>query len=488
MSVPPSPPRSVDRYLLADLVAAGQGSTLWRATDPALDRPVGIRLIPLRDPRSADLKRAACAAATVADNRIVQVLDVLETGDDLAVVTEWIPGRPWLDTLPDQPDPMDVARTTLEVARALQAAHAAGVAHGRLRPSCVLISDSGDVRLRGLGVDAVLWGVSPVADPLRADLHGVGALLYAGLTRRWPGDPIDVLPPAPVLGHRVLPPSRVTADLPEMLDEVTVRSLLPDQSWHGKTPYADMPSLSAGLARAAERVHRPAVTRNPATAVRRSAGVLVGIVVAVGMGLLGWSMATANGASAPPDAARKVDPVSVFGEDPRPSATASTAPPAGGGETSLAVLTATSYDPYGNRATRPRLARDAIDSTAGVPAAAQTAWRTAIYPQPALSGKRGVGLLLDLGSPRPVSSIVVGLVGNGSTVQVLTAEDDRIVASPRALPAGLTLFARARGAGTQVTLRSSTPVTARYVLLWFKRLPPTTNGFQGGVRTVALSG
>ena len=89
--------------------------------------------------------------------------------------------------------------------------------HAHVRPSAVMITDTGEVRVRGLGVDRALYGVEPELDPELADVHGAGAILYAGLTGRWPGrrrcGP-DARRALARRGGRIPWPSRVVADVP----------------------------------------------------------------------------------------------------------------------------------------------------------------------------------------------------------------------------------------------------------------------------------
>ena len=92
--------------------------------------------------------------------------------------------------------PAEAARIAYEMSGAIESAHAKGIAHGRLRPSNILVGDDGEVRITGLGIDAVLAGIDPVAgdDPVAADVHGVGSILYACLTARWPDGDVDGIP------------------------------------------------------------------------------------------------------------------------------------------------------------------------------------------------------------------------------------------------------------------------------------------------------
>ena len=92
----------VGRYVLEDLVVRNAESQFWRASDPALQRPVGVRLIPLDDSRAPAIAAAAKAAAGVHDRRVVQVLDVVETRRHLAIISEWVPGRSWSEVLREE--------------------------------------------------------------------------------------------------------------------------------------------------------------------------------------------------------------------------------------------------------------------------------------------------------------------------------------------------------------------------------------------------
>ena len=57
-----------------------------------------------------------------------------------------------------------------EAARAVTAAHAAGLAHLRLTPECLHWTRGSGVKITGLGIDAVLTGPLPTGpDPTRLD-------------------------------------------------------------------------------------------------------------------------------------------------------------------------------------------------------------------------------------------------------------------------------------------------------------------------------
>ena len=125
--------------------------------------------------------------------------------------------------------PAEAARIAYEISGAIESAHAKGIAHGRLRPSNILVGHDGEVRITGLGIDAVLSGIDPVAhdDPVAADVNGIGSILYACLTARWPDGEVEGIPGAPQVGGHTPAPSRILADVPESLDDLCARTVIP---------------------------------------------------------------------------------------------------------------------------------------------------------------------------------------------------------------------------------------------------------------------
>ena len=76
--------------------------------DPALERPVSLRLIPAQDELAAAAEVAARQAATVDDRRVIAVLDILtaeavvgaevpSAATYLVIVSEWVDGRTLTD-------------------------------------------------------------------------------------------------------------------------------------------------------------------------------------------------------------------------------------------------------------------------------------------------------------------------------------------------------------------------------------------------------
>ena len=445
-----------ERYELIDLVAQVAGSTLWRAYDNRLRRTVGLRIVDGNDARTATLAHDAVAAAHITDRRFANVLDVMgpEPDDELVIITEWIAGLSLPEVLQEPMTAHAATVTVGQAARAIASAHAQGVTHGRLRPATIMVQPDGSVRVRGHGVDASLYGREPDLEPVAADIHGIGSLLYACLSARWPF-PTDVgLQWAPGAQQGTPAPVRkLVAEVPPDLADIV------DKCWRGQ--YQTAADVASDLRIQAAQSWAP--PRGELIAKRRRrilvggfAGALTGTAVVMGL---------ADAASRPGD------PVTA---QTRAQGVADLVPGVAPDERRLPIVSAKDYDPYGVDGESPTQVRFALD---GKPL---TAWTTMTYYDPALGGKPGVGLRVDLGAPRSVTSVDLKLVGANSNLTVLIA--DRKHADPQRYRT----FAAVTGAGRHILLRSARPMTGRYVVVWFTRLPWIDGGYRGGVRSIVI--
>src|SRR5215467_452356 len=212
------------RYRLEDRIAAGSGWDAWKAIDETLARAVTVFTFAQGFPRVGDVVMAARTASRLTDPRLAQVFDVEDAWDRAYIVMEWAAGETLGDMLSSGPlDPSQAGRMIADVAGALSSAHAAGVAHMCLSPGSVRWSQTGEVKVVGLGIDAALSGVE-ADDPVLADTVGLGRLLYAALTAHWPGPDYPQLPPAPMTGGEPCSPRQVVAGVPMALSDLASRA------------------------------------------------------------------------------------------------------------------------------------------------------------------------------------------------------------------------------------------------------------------------
>ena len=176
------------RYRLDRRVGAGSAPEVWRATDEMLARRVMVALVPPE--HAGDLRyrhrfqQRARAAAALTHPGIVAVCDHGEVADIDGrpvpyLVMEPAEGETLADRLAAGPLPLEEAvRIGARVAEALAAAHAAGVAHGDLRPANVICGPDG-AKVLGFGLPRGPGGDE--AAPA-ADVHAFGVLLTELLT------------------------------------------------------------------------------------------------------------------------------------------------------------------------------------------------------------------------------------------------------------------------------------------------------------------
>ncbi len=205
--------------------------------------------------------------------------------------------------------------------------------------------------------------------------------------------------------------------------------------------------------------------------VRRAALALVVLAVIAGVAYL-----LAAGGTAPSPARSRHHPQASSAHHstaPRNSPTTAPSP----APTPLPVASAVAFGPAGpSQGDNPSLAPLAIDGSDS------TAWQTDWYAAATLNGQQGTGLLLDMGTSVTLSSIQV-LLGPapGGTVQLRAGNTPALASMP--------VVAQASNPGGTLTLQPGTPVTARYVLLWFTALPPDNAGtYQAYVYNVSVSG
>lgn len=506
------------RYQLLDLVTQDIGTDdafnvyLWHAYDETLDRPVAIRVLSADDPRASAVVGAAQAAALVDDRRLLRVLDVLNlpatSGDParVAVVSEWASGRNLERLIQDRSGrplaPAEALTLSAEIARALAAGSTMNVFHGRLRPSSVFITDAGEVRIRGLAVDAALFGALPETDRSPAgraqgDVDALGSIVYLLSTGYWPGPQPIAAPEAPQAGGVVLPPSQVRAAVPRSIDDVVARSVSSAARPRGVARVVDASAFATMIGAALDHVAPLTVSREASSTpgrrrvrrVMRFFGRLIAVAVAIalvaaiawaGVQLLTGPTTTRSTGQRPIDTSLLTTPATPVEEVP-----------VAGVETNFPITGYRSYDPLGddNGNGRPdkRKGRESEELAVTVnDADPNTAWLTSVYSTPDLDGKGGVGLIIDLGETRDVQEVALGLVGDGTNLQVKvsdTIETD---------PALWTPLSQAIGAKAKIQMRTPRPVAGRYVLVWITRVPPAENGYagqyQGGIKTVAVSG
>jgi eukaryotic-like serine/threonine-protein kinase len=172
--------RSFGRYVvLSELGAGGMGRVL-SAYDAELDRRVALKLLhggpaaegskieeyTVRldgDGQERNLERErilveARAMAKISHPNLIAVFEVGEAEDQVFLAMEHVTGVTLSEWLAEPRSLGQILRVFTEIGRGLAAAHAAGLVHGDVKPSNVLVEPSGRARV-------IDFGLARAADP-----------------------------------------------------------------------------------------------------------------------------------------------------------------------------------------------------------------------------------------------------------------------------------------------------------------------------------
>ena len=142
----------------------------------------------------------------------------------------------------------------------------------------------------------------------------------------------------------------------------------------------------------------------------------------------------------------------------------------------IAILSATGFDPQGDRNEKNTQAPRVYD---GNPA---TAWSSEGYNSAAFGGlpKKGVGVLLDLGQPTSVHQVTIDLGTGPVDLTVYAAASNSLD--------GATVIGSATAATGQIQVKAvDTMPRAQYVIVWFTKLAPDAPWFRASISEIALS-
>ncbi|MCW2815457.1 MAG: Serine/threonine protein kinase [Nocardioides sp.] len=146
------------RFDVERAVGRGGMGTVWLCRDTRLGRQVAVKQVGrLPGESSTHLARAlreARSSAMLNHPHVVAVYDAVEEGDHAWLVMEYVPSRTLAEMVAAEGPlpPEQVAWFGAQAADGLAAAHAAGIVHRDVKPSNVLVTDEGLVKITDFGI------------------------------------------------------------------------------------------------------------------------------------------------------------------------------------------------------------------------------------------------------------------------------------------------------------------------------------------------
>jgi tetratricopeptide (TPR) repeat protein len=327
---------TVGPYRILGKLGSGGMGDVYLAEDPRLERRVALKTLTearLGSPDARErLLREARAVAQLNHPGIAAIYDVVEAGERLHIVMEYVEGEALSSRLrTGRFEPPEVTSIGIELCDAVAAAHARGVVHRDLKPANVVLTPEGHVKVLDFGLattPARLEEAVAPDDPTpshpprilgtpaymapevlrgpqvdhRSDIYSIGVMLFELLTGQRPFKGGDVME----LGMAILtgaapPPARLVPEVPAGLSAVVARAMARDPAERFQSALEMRQALARLPSAVAEQATRSAAFPWDQAALRwrlRRRRLLAGAGLGA-LGLLALALWRAEAPSAP---------------------------------------------------------------------------------------------------------------------------------------------------------------------------------------------
>jgi len=262
--------QTISHYRIVEQLGAGGMGVVYKAHDTRLDRALALKFLPenlAHQPQALErLRREARAASALNHPGICTIYDIGEQDGRAFIAMEFIDGETLRTRVGGKPLPLkETLDLGVQIADALDAAHAAGIIHRDIKPANVFVTTRGYVKVLDFGLaKLVLKGVAaggqdfgsessgPTSivgiisgtpsymspeqirgdelDP-RTDIFSLGLLLYEMATGRqaFGGGTGGAIIEA-VLTRQPAPARSINPDIPPKLEEIIDKALQKDRN------------------------------------------------------------------------------------------------------------------------------------------------------------------------------------------------------------------------------------------------------------------
>jgi serine/threonine-protein kinase len=238
----------VGKYKILSTLGSGGFGTVYLAEDTWIDKKVALKVPHKQGAEFGELLREPRLLATLNHPNIVTILTAERQENVFFIVMEFVPGET-LESIIAREGALDLSRAldyTCQICNAVDHAHRQGVLHRDLRPSNVLVSESGLVKVADFGTSRFLeiaaHGTTVIGSPpymapeqfagkavFASDIYSLGITMFQMLT----GDlPYDTPSPADLdrlmRGDLLVSARLRNPRVPKAIDDVVLKAMAPE--------------------------------------------------------------------------------------------------------------------------------------------------------------------------------------------------------------------------------------------------------------------
>ncbi len=238
----------IGKYKVLSTIGSGGFGTVYLAEDTWIDKKVALKVPHRQGADFGELLREPRLLASLNHPNIVTILTAEKQENVFFIVMEFVPGET-LEAILARRGALDVTTAldyTCQICNAVDHAHRQGVLHRDLRPSNVLVTEAGLLKVADFGTSRFLeiaaHGTTVIGSPpymapeqfegkavFASDLYSLGVTMYQMLTGTLPYDP-----PSPAdldrlrRGDLVTPPRLRNARIPKAINDIVLKAMAPD--------------------------------------------------------------------------------------------------------------------------------------------------------------------------------------------------------------------------------------------------------------------